>query len=92
MAPELFQKKAYSQKVDVFAFGTMLWELYSKTIPWQGLEPDDIMQHVLKDDPLPQGTIQKSIYKLISLCRTFDPEKRPDFSEIVSTLNDPNLL
>lgn len=27
MAPELFQKKSYDEKVDVFAFGTLLWEL-----------------------------------------------------------------
>jgi hypothetical protein len=27
MAPELFMKKSYDLKVDVFAFGTLLWEL-----------------------------------------------------------------
>lgn len=30
MAPELFQKKSYDEKVDVFAFGTMLWELATR--------------------------------------------------------------
>lgn len=27
MAPELFQKKQYDQAVDVFAFGTLMWEI-----------------------------------------------------------------
>jgi len=29
MAPELFQKKGYDEKVDVWAFGTLLWEIYA---------------------------------------------------------------
>jgi serine/threonine protein kinase len=30
MAPELFNKKNFDEKVDVFAFGTLLWELVSR--------------------------------------------------------------
>lgn len=30
MAAELYEKKTYNEKVDVFAFGTLLWELVAK--------------------------------------------------------------
>ena len=42
MAPELFQKKGYDEKVDVFAFGTLVWEIYAQELPFDGLEPSDI--------------------------------------------------
>jgi serine/threonine protein kinase len=42
MAPELFQKRAYDQSVDVFAFGCLLWEIINREVPNDGLDPQDI--------------------------------------------------
>jgi len=39
MAPELFQKRAYSHKIDVFAFGSLLWEIFSREVPYEGQDP-----------------------------------------------------
>ena len=36
MAPELFQKKAYNNKIDIFAFGTLLWEIFKREVPYEG--------------------------------------------------------
>ena len=47
MAPELWEKKSYDEKVDVFAFGTLLWELVSSEIPYEYFEPADIKAKVL---------------------------------------------
>lgn len=45
MAPELFAKrvryityKAYDKAVDLFAYGTLLWELFAREIPWDHME------------------------------------------------------
>lgn len=46
MAPELFMKKSYDDKVDVFAFGTLLWELVCREVPYDGLDPADIKEKV----------------------------------------------
>ena len=46
MAPELFQKRQYDESVDVFAFGTMLWELIWREVPNDGLDPTDIRAFV----------------------------------------------
>lgn len=61
MAPELFQKKSYDEKVDVFAFGTLLWELVARDVPFDGLEPSDIKEKVLAEEQLkvPFGTDKK---------------------------------
>lgn len=50
MAPELFQKRQYDHKVDVFAFGCLLWELVCREVPYDGLEPIDIKRMVEKNE------------------------------------------
>lgn len=70
MAPELFQKRQYDDKVDVFAFGTLLWELASREVPYDGLDAADIRAKVEKDEPLkaPNG-IDPRVAQLIKECR-----------------------
>merc|ERR1712157_710289 len=50
MAPELFAKKKYSEAVDVFAYGVMLWETMPTEIPHANIEPADIAHKVHKKD------------------------------------------
>ncbi len=52
MAPELFQKRQYDEKVDVFAFGALLWELAMREVPFDGLEAADIRAKVEKGEQL----------------------------------------
>ena len=87
MAPEIFQKRAYDEKIDVFAFGTLLWELFSRKVPFEGLEPADVMTKVLKEDPLSALGVPKKIFQLVTECRATDPRKRPGFDYIVDVLN-----
>ena len=42
MAPELFLKRKYDLSVDVFAFGSLLWEIINREVPYDGLDPSDI--------------------------------------------------
>ena len=58
MSPELFQKRQYDESVDIFAFGTMLRELVTREVPYDGLDPADIRAKVEKEEPLktPYGT------------------------------------
>lgn len=55
-------KKSYDQTVDVFALGTLLYEIYTGEIPYYGLDPSDIKDRILKDSNLPsKGLISKEI-------------------------------
>ncbi len=42
MAPELFQKRQYDGGVDVFAYGSLLWEIINREVPYDGLDASDI--------------------------------------------------
>lgn len=52
MAQQLFLKKSYDQSVDVFALGTLLYEIYTGDIPYYGLDAADIKDKILKDPSL----------------------------------------
>jgi hypothetical protein len=83
----VFQKKPFDEKVDVFAFGALLWEIFSKDIPYDGLEPGQILEHILGEDLPHKHTIPKPIMELIRLCRKVNSELRPSFEVIEQQLD-----
>eukprot|EP00949_MAST-11_sp_MAST-11-sp1_P001298 g1298.t1 len=46
MAPELLAGKPFNKAVDVFAFGVVMWEIFSREVPWSGYDPQDIRRRV----------------------------------------------
>lgn len=70
MAPELFQKRSYDEKVDTFAFGTLLWELLARQVPYDGVDPADIRAAVEREEKLkmPNG-INNKLAQIINDCR-----------------------
>ena len=88
MAPELFRKQSYDEKVDVFAFGTLMWEILAREVPYDGLDPGDIKERILKgdiklDQPL---NCPRKVVSLIDMCRQAQSQSRPNFNEISNQL------
>ena len=83
MAPELFDRKYYDDKVDVFAFGTVLWEIYTQKIPYANCDAMEIKQKVTKGEELYCSSIvPKQIANLIQKCRSVKASDRPSFQDI----------
>lgn len=86
MAPELLDpSKSYNSKIDVYAYGIVLWELASGQQPYSNLEPAQIIAQVLVNDirpPMPDS-INPSMRELIQRCWDRNPDRRPTFDEIV---------
>ena len=83
MAPELFDRKFYDDKIDVFAFGTVVWEIYTQKIPYFNCEALEIKQKVTKGEELICSSIvPKQIAGLIEKCRRVKPSERPSFKEM----------
>ena len=94
MAPELFQKRAYDQSVDVFAFGCLLWEIINREVPLDGLDPQDIAQKVIKGEKLKNHAIAQIDIRLADLvesCRAVEASQRPSFKTVVEVLNEVML-
>ena len=78
MAPELFQKRQYDEKVDVFAFGTLVWELVWREVPLDGFEPAEIRAKVESGEPLKQNYgLDQRLTQLINDCRHLKAADRP---------------
>jgi len=89
MAPEIFKNKKYTEKVDVFAYGTMLWEAMAVDIPFANFDPADIRERVIEGrmPQMPNG-ITSSVRSLIQACWTLDQVSRPTMAIVVTQLRD----
>eukprot|EP01130_Rhizamoeba_saxonica_P017804 TRINITY_DN8721_c0_g3_i1.p1 TRINITY_DN8721_c0_g3~~TRINITY_DN8721_c0_g3_i1.p1 ORF type:complete len:577 (+),score=104.17 TRINITY_DN8721_c0_g3_i1:33-1763(+) len=87
IAPELFGKKAYSEKADVYSFGVILWELITRKMPFENVEAFSIPLIVSKGErpPMP-ADCPKSWKNIIRKCWAQKASRRPNISEVVSRL------
>lgn len=89
MAPEMFRQQRYCEKVDVFAYGVMLWEAIAQDLPFANLDPPEIRERVLMGQmlPIPGGTA-KPVQALMHACWTLDQERRPAMGEVLEKIRD----
>ena len=84
MAPELFESQPYTNKIDVYAYGMLLWEILTQQTPYPGKSSSQIMYDVCnkqKRPPIPMRT-PSALKALINQCWAQDPNDRPTFKEI----------
>jgi len=94
-APELFERTGrYNQSADVYSFGIVLWELWTRAAPYSA-NPDVPRGWAVIDyiragaRPLSPDDIEACppwYEELMTESWTTDPGQRPDFGAIVSTL------
>ena len=75
-------KREISTKSDVFSFGVVLFEIFSRgEKPWSGKSNDEILEALRegKRMELPKSFGPKVIIDLINECWKEDPHERPTF-------------
>ena len=98
-APEALKGSSivpYSQSIDVYSFGILLWQLLSGKIPFYDLK-NDIKNQILQgyrpsigDLPSNIAEEHEEIVELMKACWDANPRGRPSFGEIISILY-PNI-
>ncbi|XP_061188666.1 leukocyte tyrosine kinase receptor-like [Saccostrea echinata] len=84
MPPEAFLEGYFTSKSDVWAFGVLMWEIFtSGFIPYPGLQNNAVMTFVTKGGRLEMPALcTPSIYDLMCCCWQSDPIERPSFQTI----------
>lgn len=82
MVPEVISYTNYTQMADVYSFGIIMHEIYSRTPPYSGVGKVVVSKKIAKD-PNYRPPIDKNIpndwKEIIKKCWDFDPQKRPTF-------------
>lgn len=98
MAPEMVANQEWSEKTDVFAFGIILWELFSAEIPYSQLSnissAVDLLFKIcngVRPDMSKVSHVGSSMRRLIEECWDPDPRRRPSMRRVLDLLrgNDP---
>jgi len=87
VAPELFAKKLYTEKADVYSYGIILWELLSRQMPFGDIEAFSVPLMVSRGErpELPRDA-PLEWRKLIKACWHQKPTSRPSFKKILVKL------
>lgn len=84
MAPELFEVGTYSNKVDVYSFAIILWEMETEQIPFRGFNTTELKEMLRKEErPSMPPRAPQQLKNLIQMCWQQNPEKRPTFQKIL---------
>ncbi|XP_055262622.1 inactive tyrosine-protein kinase 7 [Moschus berezovskii] len=91
MPPEAILEGDFSTKSDVWAFGVLMWEVFTHgEMPHGGQADDEVLADLQAGKarlPQPEGCPSK-LYRLMQRCWALSPKDRPSFSEIANTLGD----
>eukprot|EP01124_Arcella_intermedia_P025182 TRINITY_DN4445_c0_g2_i1.p1 TRINITY_DN4445_c0_g2~~TRINITY_DN4445_c0_g2_i1.p1 ORF type:complete len:333 (-),score=62.99 TRINITY_DN4445_c0_g2_i1:62-1060(-) len=105
MSPEMLIGKNYTEKIDVYAYGIILWQIFTLSTEvynindYQHLPPNTAIQKFIHDivDQNMRPDLNKEILKnptiknLILQSWDSDPNIRPSFSEIIELLHTTRL-
>nr|WIL04199.1 serine/threonine-protein kinase/receptor [Cedratvirus lena] len=87
-APEIIRGEKYNEKVDIYSFAIVMWQLLTGKEPYKGCNFMKVSLDILEGQrpPIPPEC-PKSCRKLMKRCWSPSVEKRPSASQVVMSLN-----
>jgi len=88
MAPDVVKNEEYTQKIDVYSFAIVLWEMIERRDPYPDMQQIEIILAV-KDGKRPSfspNNIKNPAIQLIRQCWHDKAKQRPSFTQICASL------
>ncbi|XP_049542294.1 mitogen-activated protein kinase kinase kinase 13-A isoform X2 [Anopheles darlingi] len=89
MAPEVIRNEPCNEKVDIWSYGVVLWELLTGEVPYKNVDSSQIIFGVGNNSlylPIP-GSCPEGFKLLIKQCWSAKPRNRPSFKIILQHLD-----
>ena len=82
-APEVLRSERYDNKVDVFSFGVILWEIHAQKLPYTNMNAMQIAVAVATQDYRPPAppNCPEPFRELMEECWHPRPKQRPTFPQ-----------
>jgi Tol biopolymer transport system component len=91
MAPEQARGKKVDRRVDIWAFGVVLYEMVTGTRPFRGADSTETMASVVMKEP-DFDAVPAPVRRLLRKCLEKDPKNRlRDIGDVWELLNDPTV-
>lgn len=90
MAPEVFTNDVYNEKVDVYSFGLILLEMYTRKMTFEGIPPGKMINIKEKGEIDLKVKMPNFLKKIVENCLNPNPTSRPPFKKILKKL-DKNI-
>lgn len=90
MAPEVIRNEPCSEKVDIWSYGVVIWELLTCEIPYRDVDSSAIIWGVGNNSlhlPIP-STCPQGFKYLVNICWNVKPRNRPSFKIILKLLEE----
>ncbi|CAK9102821.1 unnamed protein product [Durusdinium trenchii] len=87
MAPEMWAGSTYDEKVDVFSYAMVIYEIICREVPFEDEEPTDVGKYTVAGlrpdmDAVPPDCPVELI-KIMKACWAQDPSERPSFPKVL---------
>ncbi len=84
MAPEVIKHAKYDQRIDVYSFGIILWELFTSRLPYEGMPSLSAAAAVVENGLRPQigPDVPPPVADLMARCWAAEPARRPQFTQV----------
>ena len=89
----MIQHRSYNQKVDVYSFGIVLWELITGMLPFQNLTDVQAAFSVVNKGirPTVPDNCLPVLSGIMTRCWDGDPNARPPFTQVVKMLEKAEI-
>jgi mitogen-activated protein kinase kinase kinase 9 len=95
MAPEMITGSSYDEKVDVYSFGIVTFEMFAREPPFEDQNPQDIESLVRRGGRPDQEAVPQELpfdlKRLMQSSWAQNPKDRPSFDDVVKMLSDVDL-
>ena len=88
MAGEVALRQPYNEKVDVYSYGILLWQMAKDKVPFKGMNRADFMNQVVRKGVRPKidKSWPKDFVDLLQSCWHVDFTQRPSFEMVSHSL------